>query len=122
MPRWPARPLPQRHRQLAQAAEGLARLPDQLVGRQPHIGQAAHQRAKGDLPFEQGERCADAVVDAVAERDVPILLAPDVEPVGVGKLRWIAVGRAQDRDGVITGADLPLADLANAGSSRKSWS
>ena len=47
--------------------------------------------------FHARERHAGARVYAGPEGEVAVRLAPYVEPVGIGKLRWVAVGGA-DRD------------------------
>jgi hypothetical protein len=52
------------------------------------------QLGQDDAGLQACERGADAEVDAVAEGDVAIRRSPDIEAVGIGKLRLVAVGRA----------------------------
>src|ERR1700722_19794751 len=47
------------------------------------VGEAAQELPDRDLPFQPGQRRADAVVNAVPERDVAGVLPGDVEPVRV---------------------------------------
>ena len=72
-------------------------LPPRLVPLgQAQAGVAGEDVGEGDLGLEPGERGAEAVVDAVAERDVPgSVRTADVEPVGVGEDTGIAVGAEQ---------------------------
>ena len=59
------------------------------------VGQALDQRGEDQLGFETRELRAEAMMDAAAERHRPDVLAADIERVGIGVLRRIAVGRAQ---------------------------
>ena len=54
--------------------------------RQPQQGQ------EGDLPFDARQGRPQAVVDAVAEGDVAVVGAEDVEAVGFGELLRVPVG------------------------------
>ena len=49
--------------------------------------EAGENLVEGDGAFEPGEGGAEAEVDAVAEGDVVVALAVDVEAVGVGERR-----------------------------------
>ena len=61
-------------------------------------GKAPEQAAKGDARFHAGDIHAGTGVLAVAEGDVPVGLARDVETLGVRKLARVAIGGA-DADG-----------------------
>ena len=52
------------------------------------------QGQEGDLPFNAGQGRPQAVMDAVAEGQVAVVAAEDVEAVGVGELPRVAVGGA----------------------------
>ena len=51
------------------------------VREQPQRRVALQEHFQGDASFQAGQGCADAVVDAAAERDVAALGALDVEPL-----------------------------------------
>jgi len=84
---------PQPHR----PAEGrIGRELPALIRHQPQRRHAARDLLEHDLELQAGERCAEAVMDAEAERQVvPRVLAVDVEAVGLGEVRVVAVPRAQ---------------------------
>ena len=46
---------------------------------QPQVRNPAQQRVDGDLPLQPGQRCAQAVMHALAERQVPVRLPRDVQ-------------------------------------------
>jgi len=78
-----------------QAVHQRAVPPAQVVrlGRQAQLGEPAEQPADGDLSLEPGQRRAEAVVNAVPEREVAGACPGDVEAVGVGEaapvpVRW----------------------------------
>src|SRR4051812_43256137 len=62
------------------------------------VGEAGQEARQRDLPLQAREARTGADVDAAREGEVAIGRARDVEAVGVGKLRRVAVGRA-DADG-----------------------
>ena len=49
---------------------------DLLVRRQPQAWQALKQKLEGDPSLQPGERRTDAEVDAVAKREVALLVVP----------------------------------------------
>ena len=57
----------------------------------------ASKRAQGDLRLEPRQVRAQAVVRAEAEREVAVLLARDVEALGLAEHRLVAVRRAEPR-------------------------
>ena len=57
-------------------------------------GKAPQQSPDRDLRFHAGQRHAGAGVNAGGESEMAIGLAADVEAIGIGKLRRIAVGGA----------------------------
>ena len=71
--------------------EGLTGRP-RIVGGGFEMFETAEEISEGDSGFHSGEGCADAGMDAVAEGDVGIWVAGDIEAVGFGELFWIAVG------------------------------
>ncbi len=58
-----------------------------------HVGEALQHLVERDPALEPGQRGAEAEVDAVAEREVVVDLAVDVEAVAVGELAVVAVAR-----------------------------
>src|SRR3990170_2433022 len=68
------------HRQALQPAENERGAPLRLAGR---LRQAAQQRLEGDLRLGGRQRRAEAVVDAVAEGEMAVVLPADVEAIGV---------------------------------------
>jgi hypothetical protein len=59
---------------------------------------------EGDLRFEASELGAEAVVEAVAERQRPHVGAVDVEAVGIGEARRIAIAGAEDQHDLLAAA------------------
>ena len=62
--------------------------------REPVVREARQEAADRDAAFEPRQRHADALVEPGAEGEVPVRRARDVEPVGVGEPRRVAVGGA----------------------------
>ena len=85
------------HRQPCQSPEERVRPPFLLLGREPHTRESARECAEDNLPDHASERAADAEVRAMAEGDVPVIPAADVE---LGRLPGIA----RDRDWPIPGS------------------
>ena len=94
-----------------------ARPPAQRLGghRQPHRTEPRQQAREGDLRLQPGQRRAQAVMDAVAERQVPRGLPAEVQPVRVGVPARVTVRRAQRDDHRIAAADGRPADLDRLG-------
>ena len=69
-----------------QASQHSMRAPGELVRGKPQVGGVTQQGADGDLSFEPGERCPEAVVDSAAEREMRVgVLAAQIEAIGLGK-------------------------------------
>src|SRR5688572_91953 len=73
--------------------KGLPRLPRFVAGAF-EIREAFENIPKRDFRLHARECRAEAGVNSVAERNVRIGIARDVEAVPVRKLLWIAVGRS----------------------------
>ena len=67
-------------------------IPVRLIIDQLKLGQAIQNRPKHDLAFRAREHCADAEVDTQTKGDVAIWLPPNVELVGIRKIRRIPIG------------------------------
>ncbi len=77
--------------------EAVSMVPVEVLPRdgQPHPGEAGDERGERDLRLQPGQPGPEAVVDAVAERQVRAAGAPDVEDVGVLGPRGVAPRRGQ---------------------------
>jgi hypothetical protein len=62
---------------------------------EPQVGQTAQQRLDRNLAFNAGQLGADAVMDSPTERHRPHVASGDVESIGVGVDRRVAIGRAE---------------------------
>ena len=89
----------QRHRDREKPAKSCPAAAHGGAG-QGIAGKPRQEAADGDAPFQPRHVEADAHVRARAEGQVTVGLARDVEPVGIGKLGRVAIGRA-DADGEI---------------------
>src|SRR5690349_11466575 len=87
----------QTHRQALQASDQRGGAPGELVrvGVERQVREAGEQAGERDLALQAGERCAEAVVDAVPERQVAARLPPDVQRIGVRIAFRVPVGRGQ---------------------------
>ncbi len=74
---------PDRERLQAADQAGVAPAQPRRRDRQGQVGEAGQQRADGDLALQPGERRAEAVVDAMAEGEVPAGVPAQVQPVRV---------------------------------------
>ena len=68
-----------------------------IVCNQVKVGKIPDEVGEGDVRFQPGEGGAETMMDAVAEGNVKIGGAAEVEAVGRGELGWIPVGRAEER-------------------------
>ena len=96
-----------------------------LLGRygQAQGGEAGDQRGERDPHLDAGELLAQALVDAVAEGQVPGGLPVDVERVGVGEALRVAVGgvvRQDDRRAGLDGLAAQL-DVLQRRPRERSW-
>src|SRR5882724_166194 len=71
---------------------------------------AAYERVDGDLAFHARERRAEAEVDTPAEGDVTVVGPREVQAVGIGELRRVAVSGADEGHDHLTLADRPAPD------------
>ncbi len=69
----------------------------QRLTRQLEIGKPRDQCRQRHLPFEARQRCPDAEMDPVAERQVAVVGASEVQPVGLGKPTRIPIRRAEPK-------------------------
>src|SRR5689334_11191772 len=98
------------HRQLAEHAKQRTAVFQILAG-QLDLMHSADEGADRDLRFHAREVGAEAEVDAAAEGEVAIVGACDVEAVGIGKARRIAVGGVQHRPDLAVLCDALAAKL-----------
>src|SRR5204863_7781095 len=70
------------------------------------VRESAHHFFKADLPFDARKRCAEAKMRCPPEREMPVVLARDVETIGLWEAFWVAVSRCHHGD-----CGLPLANL-----------
>ena len=82
---------------------------------QAEIAETAQQRVEGDLPLHPGERRADAEVSAVAEAEVRVGMAPDVEALRIGELRRITIGRGEHAHDLLARLDGLAAEVEIGG-------
>src|SRR5688500_7366518 len=75
-----------------QSPEGDSLSPADFSRGELQVRQAAQQCVDGDLRFHSRQRGAEAEVTAAAEREVLIVVAADVETVGIGKDGGITIG------------------------------
>src|SRR5512146_3288719 len=63
---------------------------------------SARDRRQGNLGLQFRQGRAQAKVDAVAKRELPVLGPANVEAVGIGKLVGVSVGRAKNGGDVLS--------------------
>src|SRR5262245_49899359 len=83
-------------RQLLQASQGEALAVLRVLGDEGQIRQPPHERVDRDLTLDARERRAKAEVDAPAKGDVPVVHASQIQAVGLGEVRGVAVGGADE--------------------------
>src|SRR6185436_11935869 len=88
---WP-RASPQRDGQRSHSSEHQRVEPLRRATPQAKAGEAGQQRRQRELPLEPRQRRAEAEVDAVAEREMAVVRAPEVEPVRLPELSRVPVG------------------------------
>src|SRR6185295_10661034 len=76
---------------------------------------ALKQRFQRHAGFETSQVGAEAVVNAETEREMTVVLAADVEALGLIEDRLVTVGRAEPADDETAGLELDAADLDLAG-------
>src|SRR6202040_2875694 len=78
---------------------------------QAQAREALEHRSDRDRTFHPRQRCADAEVDALTQRNVIARRARDVEAIGIFELRWIAICRRQDYEASVLGRDISPAKI-----------
>jgi hypothetical protein len=93
--------------ELAEPSHDQAAAPAEVVrvGGEGEVGEAVEEGGEGVLGFETGERGADAVVDAVAEAEVGVVAAGEVEQVGLVEAGGVAVSGGEDDQDRVAGGD-----------------
>jgi len=61
---------------------------------EPAPVERAEDLFEGDAELEAGEVCAQTEMDAAAEGEMPVRVAPEAELVRLGEVSLVAVGRA----------------------------
>src|SRR6185369_8618686 len=101
-------------RQLGQAPqhEAVAMAPVELVALagEADLGEAHEERSQGDLSLHPRERCAEAVMDPVPERQMAAFGPLEVEPVGSRVAARVAVGGGDADEHLRTRRDRPVAE------------
>src|SRR5215813_6514949 len=87
-PRWV-----QSHAQVPEASEREDRTPGGLRVQELQFREALQRLADGDLPLESRERTAKAHMSICAERQMPVVLAVNVEAIGIRDMPRVAVRR-----------------------------
>ena len=67
-----------------------------LRHRKPQARHSFEEPPQRDLALQAGQRRAQAIVDALTERQVAVLHASEIKAVGVLELRLVAVGRREN--------------------------
>ena len=82
-------------------------VPDELFGiaRQAQVWETLEECAERDLTFQAGQRCSQAVMDALAKGEVLILLTRNIQQFGIRELLWIGIGGDQGGKDHFTFAD-----------------
>src|SRR5262245_33436111 len=103
---WP-RASPQRDGKRAHSSEhdGVEPLRRAAAPR-TEIREARQQRRQRELPLEPGQRRAETEVDAVAEGEVAVLRASELEPVRLAELGRIPVGGVDHEEEAIPPPDV----------------
>ena len=97
-----------------ETTEDDARLPLERTfgaGSQSQLWQASSDHGQDDLCLQFCEGSAQAKVNAIAERELPVLGPANVEPVGIEELVRVTIGRAKDGGDVLSSRQC---DAANA--------
>src|SRR3954469_22553423 len=86
--------------------DSLRRLPLHLVVRERERREPLHEPQKCLLRLDARQRRAETEMNASAERQVAVVLAPDVEDVGVGKHCGVPVGTRNHHDALLAALDV----------------
>src|SRR5262245_41229404 len=102
-----------RHRQRSDRPEGDAGLVFQLLRFQVQRGEPLHERLERLLALHARQCRPETVVNPRTEGHVGIRVAGDIEPIRVGELRWVPVGRSDEppRPVQLADDDVPERDI-----------
>src|SRR5437868_15302997 len=75
------------------------------------LGETPDERRKPEMALHTGQRCAEAEMDAVAEREMPARRTADVECLGVVELVPVTVRSGQRHDHLRARRDGHIAEL-----------
>jgi hypothetical protein len=102
---------PKPHGQSLHSAQHDRVLPFECIGCELQVLKPREDARERDLRLDPRERGAQAKVGAVAEGEVAVVGALDVEPVGVGKAPRVAVGGVHPGINAFARLELPPARL-----------
>src|SRR6185295_4970300 len=107
------------HWQRCQSTQTEIVAPDNRAGPELHIRRAAHERCKGELPFDARQRSAEAKVAGPTKSEMTIVGARQIEPVRIAKTFRVTIAGGHDGNNRLTLANQFAAELcvfpANAG-------
>src|SRR5262245_33669250 len=98
-------------RQRLQAAHDESVQPDGLCRARLELRIALEQKGKRNARLEPCQLGAEAEVDALAEGEMPVRRAGDIEGIRVGELGRVPIGRIDDGKDAIAGLEALAADL-----------
>src|SRR3546814_8514211 len=94
---------PHTNRQALQTPNRAVGLPPQHCVTRLVRAETFQQGRESQTTLENGQAIAEAVMDALAECDAVSGPPPDVEPIGIGKARQVAIGGAEQADDIAVG-------------------
>src|ERR1700674_5303418 len=94
-----------------QPAQSQVLSPNDRAWFQSQIRSAPRERCKSKLPFDTGQRRAKAEVTGPTKCQMPIVRAPKIEPIRIGKSFGIAIAGAHHRDHGLALANLFAAEF-----------
>src|SRR3546814_2897206 len=95
---------PHTNRQALQTPNRAVGLPPRHCVTRLERAETFQQGRESQPTLENGQAIAEAVMDALAEGDAVSGPPPDVEPIGIGKARRVAIGGAEQADDKIGSA------------------
>ncbi len=101
----------ERHGQGLEPPERARRPPGWALHVKGHCRKSSQDGPDRDLSLEPRERAAQAVVDPGAERQMPRLVSPEVQPVGLVEARGVAVRRPEETEDEAPLRDRNASDL-----------
>src|SRR5205807_1403483 len=82
-----------------------------VIGFECEIRRAAGDCLESELPFDTRERRSETKMAGPAKRQMPVVHARKVEPIGIGKPFRVAIARGHHRDHSLAFADQFAADF-----------